>query len=386
MGIWSTSSGERLHELRGCLDVTVAAFNADGTELAVGNREGVVEVWDVGTRTQVHRFHHGSLCSSLGFSPDGLRLTSASMDRTVRIWDLAASSPQPQKISVGVAAVSADGSRVATVSREGFSVWDAASGVQVHRFARGDGAAGQELQFAPPFYGDQADLLSAAFTATGIRFAAATDREMVGVWDAAGALLVQLTCAGPLEKLQLSPLGDLLATVDRQGTVSVWDTTSGMQMHQLPHHRAHRLVFSPDGSRLATHDHSGGTCVWDTASGAQVALLARRSARSWALAFSPDNSQLAINDGGLGFRVVDIATEGIVHRFRGTRVRAAAFSSDGKYLAGAGNNTISVWDFTTGERLTSMRADSDLESVIWQPDGRALFAGGRGVLGYEFMA
>ncbi|MFJ4827140.1 WD40 repeat domain-containing protein [Streptomyces bacillaris] len=68
------------------------------------------------------------------------------------------------------------------------------------------------------------------------------------------------------------------------------------------------------------------------------------------------------------------------------RVRAAAFSPDGKYLAGVGDDTIFVWDATTGELLTSMRADSDLESVIRHPDSRALFAGGRGLLGYEFTA
>lgn len=302
------------------------------------------------------------------------------MDKTVRIWDLATSSVQPQEAPVGVAAVSTDGSRIATVSREGFSVWDSTSGVQVQRFARGDGSAGQELWFTPPLYGDPADLLSAAFTATGIHFAAAADRQTVGVWDAAGTLLVQLACAGPLEKVELSPPGDLLATVDRQGTVGVWDIASGMQIHQFPHHRSRRIVFSPDGSRLAT----AGTLVWDTASGVQVSHVAHHSARAWALAFTPDNGRLAVVDGSVGFRVVDIATESVIHRFRGTRVRAAAFSSDGKYLAGAGGDTIFVWDATTGELLTSMRADSDLESVIWHPDSRALFAGGRGLLGYEF--
>ncbi|MFD7966702.1 NB-ARC domain-containing protein [Streptomyces zaomyceticus] len=382
VSIWSTSPSIRLQELRDCLDVTVAAFNAEGTALATGNREGVVEVWDLATRTRTRRFHHGSLCSSLGFSADGLRLTSASMDKTVRIWDLATSSVQPQGIPVGVAAVSADGSRIATVSREGFSVWDSTSGAQVQRFARGDGSAEQELWFTPPFYGDSADLISAAFTATGIQFAAAADRQTVGVWDATGTLLVQLACARPLEKLELSPPGDLLATVDRQGTAGVWDIASGMQIHQFPHHRSRRVVFSPDGSRLAT----GGTLVWDTASGVQFAQGARHSALAWALAFTPDNGRLAIVDGGTGFRVVDIATEAVIHRFRGTRVRAAAFSPDGKYLAGAGADTIFVWDATTGELLTSMRADSDLESVIWHPSSRALFAGGRGLLGYEFTA
>lgn len=381
VSIWSTSSSVRLQELRDCVDVTVAAFNADGTALATGNREGVVEVWDLATRTRARRFHHGSLCSSLGFSADGLRLTSASMDKTVRIWDLATSSVQPQETPVGVAAVSTDGSRIATVSREGFSVWDSTSGVQVQRFARGDGSAGQELWFTPPLYGDPADLLSAAFTATGIHFAAATDRQTVGVWDATGTLLVQLVCAGPLEKVELSPLGDLLATVDRQGTLGVWDIASGMQLHQFPHHRSRRVVFSPDGSRLATT----GTLVWDTASGVQVAHVAHHhSTRARALAFTPDNGRLAVVDAGVGFRVVDIATEAVIHRFRGTKVRAAAFSPDGKYLAGAGDDTLFVWDATTSELLTSMRADSDLESVIWHPDSQALFAGGRGLLGYEF--
>jgi WD40 repeat protein len=206
----------------------------------------------------------------------------------------------------------------------------------------------------------------------------------VGVWDASGALLVQLACAGPLEKVELSPLGELLATADRQGAVSLWETASGMQKYQLPHHRTQRLVFSPDGSRLATYDPTDGIDVWDTSSGGQVAHLGGRSAR--ALAFSLDNSQLVITDHSASFRVVDIAADAVVRRFRGTRAKAAAFSPDGKYLATAAANTISVWDSTTGEPLTSMRTDSDLESVIWHPDSRALFAGGRGVLGYEFMA
>ncbi|MFD8111036.1 MULTISPECIES: hypothetical protein [Streptomyces griseus group] len=54
-------------------------------------------------------------------------------------------------------------------------------------------------------------------------------------------------------------------------------------------------------------------------------------------------------------------------------------------LASTVSNTVSIWDSTTGAHLTSMR-NIDLESVIWHPGSRALFAGGRGVLGYEFMA
>ncbi|WP_374192098.1 WD40 repeat domain-containing protein [Streptomyces sp. RB110-1] len=133
--------------------LVASVSNVDGAELAVGNREGVVEVWDLETRTKIQPLPPWiALTHRWASARTGLRLTSASMDRTVRIWNLAASSPQPQEISVSVAAISADGSHVATVSREGFSVWDAARGAQVQRFARGDGAAGQELWFSPlPF-------------------------------------------------------------------------------------------------------------------------------------------------------------------------------------------------------------------------------------------
>ncbi|MFI0990667.1 NB-ARC domain-containing protein [Streptomyces exfoliatus] len=382
VGVWSTSAGMRLYVLRGCPGVTVGAFDTEGTRLAVGNREGVIEVWDLGTRTRTHRFHHGSLCSSLSFSPDGSRLTSASMDKTVRIWDLATSSPQQQGIPVDAAAVSADGSLIATMSREGFSVWDAASGVQTRHLTRGDGATGQDFPFITRAPGAHSDLLSAVFTATGVLFAAAADQQTVGVWDANGALLVQIPFTGRLEELTLSPSGDLLATVGQRGAVRIWEITSGMQMHQLSHHRAHRLVFSSDGSRLATYDRSDGTRVWDTTTGTQVAHLVRRSART--LAFSPDNSQLALTEHVADFRVVDIASQAVKHQFRGIGARAAAFSPDGKYLAAAATDTLTVWDSTTGERLTSMRADSDLESVLWHPDSRAIFIGGRGILGYDF--
>ncbi|MFB7611658.1 WD40 repeat domain-containing protein [Streptomyces gardneri] len=340
-------------------------------------------MWNLTTGTRSQCFHHGSLCSSLSFSPDSLQLTSASMDKTIRIWNLEVSSPQLQEIPVGVVAISADGSRIATVSREGFSVRDSASGTQVQRFVRGDGAAGQELQFVHPGYGDQAGLLSAAFTATGICFAAATDRQTVDMWDATGALVKRLPTGVRLEELELSPTGHLLATVDRQGIVSVWEVSTGMQQCQLPHHRTHRLVFSPDGSRLATYGRGDGTRVWDSASGAQVAHVRRHSAR--ALAFTPDNSQIAIADRSGGLLVMDVAAEAVVHRFHRTRARAAAFSPDGKYLADAASNTISIWNATTGEHITSMRADSDLESVIWHPGSRAVFTGGRGLLGYEFV-
>ncbi|MGW4049524.1 NB-ARC domain-containing protein [Streptomyces sp. NPDC004779] len=381
VGIWSTSSGACLYELRDCLSVTAAAFSADGTALAVGNREGVVEVWNLTTRTRSRQFHHGSLCSSLGFSPDGLRLTSASMDKTVRIWNLSVTSRQPQETPVGVMAVSADGSRVATVSREGFSVRDTASGAQVHSFVRGDEAAGQRLQYALPRHEDQTALLAAAFTPAGICFAAAVDRQTIGVWDAAGAMR-QLVCGARVEELALSPTGRLLATVDWQ-EISVWEVSSGLQTCRLAYSGTRRLMFSPDGSRLATHDRGDGTRIWDSVSGAQLAHLRRHSAR--ALAFSPDNSQMVLADHPGGLRVMDIATEAVVHRIRSGRATAAAFSPDGKYLAVGAGNTVSVWNATTGEHLTGMRADSDLESVIWHPGSRALFAGGRGLLGYEFV-
>jgi WD40 repeat protein len=68
-----------------------AAFAPDGGILAVGGKEGTVELWDVRTGEILLEVHaHGAAVQGLAFAPDNRSLVSVSEDGTGLVWDLAA--------------------------------------------------------------------------------------------------------------------------------------------------------------------------------------------------------------------------------------------------------------------------------------------------------
>lgn len=86
--IWSRD-GEHVHDLLAHGSrLGRPSFSADGSLLAVGTAEGLVEVWDVrsGTTVALTR-QHGDSVNDVLFAPGGnARLVSASDDTTVAQW------------------------------------------------------------------------------------------------------------------------------------------------------------------------------------------------------------------------------------------------------------------------------------------------------------
>lgn len=73
------SRGGQLHSL---------AFDPSASRLAAGTDQGVIDLWDVATCTQVAELTgHDGYVHAVRFTPDGSQLVSASGDATVRIWD-----------------------------------------------------------------------------------------------------------------------------------------------------------------------------------------------------------------------------------------------------------------------------------------------------------
>ena len=71
-------------------DVMTVSFNTDGSRLASGRRDGVIQLWDVATEQLLQTFRgHVDAISSVSFSPDGFSIASTSKDATVRLWDVA---------------------------------------------------------------------------------------------------------------------------------------------------------------------------------------------------------------------------------------------------------------------------------------------------------
>jgi tetratricopeptide (TPR) repeat protein len=110
------------------------AFSPDGRQLAAGTVNGVVKVWDLGTRQQRLALRgHPQRVHSLAFSADGRLLASGAQDRgPVRLWDLKTGKELRTFGLGGLVALNPDGSRVACALQNGqVRVWSSAGGAEL---------------------------------------------------------------------------------------------------------------------------------------------------------------------------------------------------------------------------------------------------------------
>jgi WD40 repeat protein len=167
----------------------------------------------------------------------------------------------------------------------------------------------------------------------------------------------------------------------------------------------HQLVFSPDSQTLAS-DTSGEVMLLNARTGELKQSLKPKVGTVWALAFSPDGKSLAscgsasVEEKRSRWLTLWDLRSGMVVRSMeagdagGVAVPGTlAFSPDGKSLASTGSglgvmlgdngvvsgqqviNDVKLWDIATGSlKWTSANGDGNLTSLVFSPDGEALFS------------
>jgi len=418
----------RVPPLRHAAAVYFVAISPSGEVLASSDIEGGVTLWDGRSYQKLRHIRaHKRPVWSLAFSHDGRCLASASEDGTVKTWAVPTGKQLLELPGDGRAvfsvSLSPDG-RLASLGIAELTLWDVATGKRLSSF-QVEGGSGQVV-FGPD----------------GRRLASVNQRLVAKVWDAVtGEVIHSLPGPGrELICVAFSPDGRLLAAGSgshrfrKNGEVRVWETETGGELHTLSGHVEilASVAFSPDSRRLASAGYDQTIKIWDVQTGREALNLRGHNNVIGSLAFSADGRLFSGSDdrtirvwdgrdwhegeGGQelldlpghdegvtgvafsrqGGRFASADCRGIINlrkvpflgtnRFSGDRtlktsasaVYGVAFSSDGELLAASGENTLNVWQASTGNVVLDLHGgeDGNLMCVAFSPDRRHLAAGG----------
>ena len=258
-----------------------AAFNADGSTIALACYDGTLRVFNAADGSPVASWeaHPGSTCHAAAYSADGTRLITCSWDNTARVWR----SPSHEPLAVldageGVyaAALSPDG-HIAATTGKALRLWDVDSEEVLHTIAVQD-ASPRRACFSP----DGATVACGWSDGRARVYAVSTGAELA-VLDSGGQAV---------ETVAFDPDAGHLITGDSAGVVRSFEASTWREDWSCDTgERGVNQVAVMDGRIAAGTDR---LVLLDAASGAMVFQTRPVSDTVWHLSWSPDGSKLGV--------------------------------------------------------------------------------------------
>lgn len=395
--LWDPETGEEVRRLRGHSgNVNAVAFSPDGRFLASGsggrhNEKGyfdaidnTIRLWDVETGRELARFEQAATIHGLAFSPDGRHILSGGRDGLLRLWEVPmsapAAAPSPSSLvceiesRVWALAFAPDGRTLAMGSGDGVvRLWERWEG----RWREGAALKGHD-----------ADVRSLAFSPDGTALASGSFDATARLWDPATGRRLALLKGhrDTVNGVAFSPDGTTLASASLDGTVMLWDVSSGQELRTIRDRDDWVLsvAFSPDGTALATGGRASPrpdpslVQLWDPATGRERATLEGHGDWVESIAFSPDGTILASGSHDETVRLWD-ASSGMLRRVlrQGCTVESLTFSPDGRLLAvGSEQGIVRLWDHEDSLMLATLPASAEpVYALDFAPDGQTLATG-----------
>jgi len=192
---------------------------------------------------------------------------------------------------------------------------------------------------------------------------------------------------GSLAAVAFSKVGDRVVTAGSDFRVCVWDTATGAlvgparSQHPGP---VEAVDLSPDGNIVATGSKDGSLRLWRLSVARNCSGSRRHTGRVTCVVFSPDRKLLLTGSVDQTARLWDGRTGRAVGGpwRHDSSVLAGAFSLDGKFLLtgfgeGRRRGGACLWQVSTGERVGPvLEHPAEVTSLGFAPDGKTLAIGG----------
>ena len=277
------------------------SFSSDGTLLATGAANGIVQLLDVATREIIDTLDgHTDDVKSVSFSPDGTRLATGSLDGTVKLWDVVTqrtiATLEAHAKGVTSVAFSPNGLLLAAGTTDGIQLWDVNTQEHVDTLSA-------------------KNVNAVSFSPDGTRLASGEGETLDGavkLWDLKTKEAITITEGHfTLHVLSLSFSRDGKRLAVASGSATVWDVETQEIVDSLEGNFS-AVALSPDGVLLATGDRyflASRVRLQDVNTRETLAELKGHTNDIWAVAFSPDGTLLASGaEDGSGVRLWDVAT------------------------------------------------------------------------------
>ena len=195
--------------------------------------------------------------------------------------------------------------------------------------------------------------------------------------------------SGPMPPVQVSaihylPDGKTVAFVSPDHRIRLWHLDPAPDRPALRGHapfEAWAVAFSPDSRTLATSGDDHLIRLWNPDTGAEQAVVRSHESLVTSIAWSPDGTTLASASMDserplCSWRMAEGTSTALTGHTK--KVRAVAFSRDGRMLATGGDDRfIRLWDVARGCQLFELPGHTEAaSSVAFRSDGQTLASGG----------
>ena len=196
-----------------------------------------------------------------------------------------------------------------------------------------------------------------ALSPDGRRFATAAMNRDISLWDAqTGTHIVTLEYSGGIFSLEFLPDGQLASGND-DGEISVWDIVTGSRVQTVNAHNSRIVSLSASQCKLVSGSWDGTVRVWDTATWEHMRTL---KCDYWVMSVTlyPNSERVAV----CARQTLYLWDTELLIASEDVRLHSAAVSNDGKWLAVAADESISLYDTSTLDLIWSHNHWSDFIS------------------------
>ncbi|HAV64463.1 MAG TPA: hypothetical protein DCY13_19105, partial [Verrucomicrobiales bacterium] len=419
--IWDVAGGTEIAQLQAHQTyVRNIAFWPDGQRLATASGDQTIHIWDVSrlndlvdnpvVREGRRRFWrpytitrpagtlrgHRDEVWSIALPPDLRTLVSGGKDGVISVWDTEVNATEhvPVKLPVTVRewSFTPDSRAIVVLDKEGWLTrWQGEQYQErtpIYQFSAATGpvliAPDGRLVAASRSDKAEIEVLNLDQRTVQLEIGSAEDPQLAVAflktpgqlvtrqlktgallkWDAnTGELLASWETGGAgLGRAHVSPSGEWLFHLDREGTGYLWNTFSRQESRvESGMRQIHQAAFSPDESQLVFVNWLGFAQVWATEPPKQLAAIRGFLQGQHSVTYSSDGNRIAIGSNAReAVKLWDARTfqELVTLEGEGSLFMSVAFSPDGNVLAACnGNGELHLWRAPPPEALRALPAD-----------------------------